>query len=429
MSIIQNKLSEKINPTFFQVYLSDKPNKLLKGGRSGTKSSAISQMLVEKMHRYPQANVICFRQKANSLRMSVYNQIVWALQDAGVSNEYKFRNNPMTILHKRTNTGFYFMGMDDPQKVKGIKIENGYLTDLWFEEADALRDHSEIDTVQDTFIREDLPNGELVNTWISYNPPRNQYHWINDWSEMLRYDDNWLVHHSTYLDDLRGYNSPQIIKKIENYKKHDYEYYRWQYLGEIIGLGSNVYNADTIQLIEELPDDPIVDVCLASDTGHQTSATAVSAFGITAGGKVILLDTYYYEPAGKRLKKAPSELSEDIFNFEQSLDYHIYKRTIDSAEGALRNQYRKDYNIGWHPVAKQKKHIMIDYTHDLLAQGRFYILNNDNNQVFLEQLRRYEWDEDTVTDDNPKPLKVDDHCCDVFQYFVTDNLRRLNLKR
>ncbi|MCK8669491.1 phage terminase large subunit, partial [Pseudomonas azerbaijanoccidens] len=112
---------------------------------------------------------------------------------------------------------------------------------------------------------------------------------------MLRYDDNWLVHHSTSLDDLRGYNSPQIIKKIENYKKHDYEYYRWQYLGEIIGLGSNVYNADTIQLIEELPDDPIVDVCLASDTGHQTSATAVSAFGITAGGKVILLDTYYYE--------------------------------------------------------------------------------------------------------------------------------------
>jgi phage terminase large subunit len=71
---------------------------------------------------------------------------------------------------------------------------------------------------------------------------------------------------------------------------------------------------------------------------------------------------------------------------------------------------------------------MIDYTHDLLAQGRFYVLNNQNNKVFLEQCKRYEWDEKTIHSDAPKPVKEEDHAPDCLQYFCTDNLRRLGLK-
>lgn len=430
MTTIVNKLSDKLNPTFFKVYLTNKPNKLLKGGRSGTKSSAISQILVEKKERYPDSNMICFRQKANSLRMSVYNQIVWALNEAGVADQYRFRSNPMTILHKTRKTGFYFMGMDDPQKVKSIKIEQGYLSDLWFEEADALRDFSEIDTVQDTFIRNELPDGMEVNTWVSYNPPRNQYHWINEWVDTLLANPDWYVHHSTYLDDLRGYNSQQLLRKIENYKANDPDYYRWQYLGEVIGYGSNVYNMSLINVIDELPSgDPIIDIAYSADIGHQTSATSVGTYGISAKGNVYRLNGYYYEPARKTVKKAPSELAEDVHEFIEGNGYPVYKYTIDSAEGGFRNQYYLDYGTRWHGVNKKQKHIMIDYTHDLIAQGRFFVLNNDSNQVFIEQMKRYEWDEDTLKTDNPQPIKEDDHSVDDFQYFVTDNLRRLNLKQ
>jgi phage terminase large subunit len=422
-------LYDRLNPTFYRLLLTDKPNKLTKGGRSGTKSSAISEILAQKKEVYPESNIICFRQKANSLKMSVYNQIMWALNEAGVADQYEFRSNPMTILHKKRRTGFYFMGMDDPQKVKSIKIENGFVSDLWFEEADALRGPEEIDTVQDTFIRNDLPHGLEVNTWVSYNPPRGQYHWINEWAAKLQSDPDWYVHHSTYLDDVRGYNSQQLLRKIENYKKNDYDYYRWQYLGEIIGFGSNVYNMSLFNLIDELPDDdPIVDVAYSADVGHQTSATIVGCFGITAKMNVILLDTWYYSPQGRVKKKAPSELSKEVYEFVKSKGYGVYKYTIDSAEGGFRNQYYLDYGTRWHGVAKKEKHIMIDYTHDLLAQGRFYVLNNKNNKVFLEQCKRYEWDEKTIHSDAPKPIKEEDHAPDCLQYFCTDNLRRLGLK-
>lgn len=423
-------LFERLNPTFYRLLLTDKPNKLAKGGRSGTKSSAISEILVQKKEIYPESNMICFRQKANSLKMSVYNQIMWALNEAGIADQYQFRTNPMTILHKERRTGFYFMGMDDPQKVKSIKIEKGYVTDLWFEEADALRGFEEIDTVQDTFIRNDLPHDLEVNTWVSYNPPRGQYHWINEWADSLRNNPDWYIHHSTYKDDLRGYNSQQLLRKIENYKKNDLDYYKWQYLGEVIGFGSNVYNMNLFNIIDELPaDDPIIDVTYNLDTGHQTSATALECWAITARNNVILLDTWYYSPQGKVNKKAPSELSEDIHEFIKKKGYGVYKYTIDSAEGGFRNQYYLDHGIRWNGVKKQQNHIMIDYTHDILAQGRVYVLNNENNQIFLEQAKRYEWDETTIHSDAPKPIAVEDDTVDAFIYFVVANLRRLGLKR
>ena len=422
-------LFDRLNPTFYRLLLAKQPNKVAKGGRSGTKSSAISEILVQKKEIYQDINIICFRQTANSLRMSVYNQIMWALNEAGIADQYDFRTNPMTILHKKRRTGFYFMGMDDPQKVKSIKLEKGFVSDLWFEEADALRGFSEIDTVQDTFIRNDLPHGLEVNTWVSYNPPRGQYHWINEWVDSLSNNEDWYIHHSTHLDDLRGYNSKQLKRKIENYKINDFEYYRWQYMGEVIGFGSNIYNMNLFNLIDELPeDDPIVDVAYSADIGHQTSATAVLCFGITAKRNVILLDTWYYSPERKVVKKAPSELSKDVNAFVTSKGYGVYKYTIDSAEGGFRNQYFLDYGVRWHGVAKKENHIMIDYTHDLLAQGRMYVLNNKNNQIFLEQAKRYEWDEKTIQSGAPKPIGVDDHSVDSFIYFVVDNLRRLGLK-
>ncbi|NMM61099.1 terminase large subunit, partial [Priestia megaterium] len=102
--------------------------------------------------------------------------------------------------------------------------------------------------------------------------------------------------------------------------------------------------------------------------------------------------------------------------------------TIDSAEGALRNQYMKDYGIQLHPIAKKKKVNMIENVQDLLAQGRFFMLRNSNNQIFYEEHKKYQWDADTLQSDDPKVVKEDDHTCDAFQYYVNDNLRKLNLK-
>ena len=59
--------------------------------------------------------------------------------------------------------------------------------------------------VEDTFIRQELPNGKEVKVYFTYNPPRNPYDWINEWVAEKASDPTYMIHHSTYLDDKLGF--------------------------------------------------------------------------------------------------------------------------------------------------------------------------------------------------------------------------------
>ena len=197
--------------------------------------------------------------------------------------------------------------------------------------------------------------------------------------------------------------------------------------------------------LEELPsNDRIIGLYYSADGGHSVSATTFGCYGLTAKGNVILLNTYYYSPAGRANKKPPSELSKDMNTFitktarqEHWQGARIMNRTIDSAEAAIRNQYYADYGQHLHPVAKKKQIDMIDYPTNLLAQGRFYYLKKpyaigmehaDSNDIFIEEHRKFSWNKKTLNTDTPKVIDVDDHTCDQFIYLCLDNARDFRLK-
>lgn len=425
-------IMDLMNRNFFSFWLNEKPHSILSGGRSSMKSSVISLKLVIDFLEDDDGNVVCLRKVAKYLSGSVYEQIKWAIYMLGVQDEFVFGKSPLVIMHKRTGTGFYFHGVDDPQKLKSMNIAKGYYMALWFEELAEFSGTEDIDIVEDTFIRQDLGNKE-VKVYYSYNPPRNPYSWVNTWKDSKAHDDEYFIHHSTYMDDEKGFLSKQMIRKIERYKENDIDYWKWMYGGLVIGMGDNVYNMNLFQPLKELPaDDPIILIDTSTDTGHQVSATTHGAFALTAKQNVILLDTYYYSPAGKVVKKAPSELSQEYYEWQQQVRGTYNKpfdvMTIDSAEGGLRNQLYLDYGIRMHPIAKKKKIEMIDTVHSLLASGRFYYLDTPNNQVFIEEHRKFSWDADSLKTANVKVVEVDDHTCDMFIYYCNDNARKLGLK-
>lgn len=58
-----------------------------------------------------------------------------------------------------------------------------------------------------------------------------------------------------------------MIRKIEKYKIHDLDYWRWMYDGEVIGLGDMVYNMNNFKKINQLPeDDDLILIDIAIDT-------------------------------------------------------------------------------------------------------------------------------------------------------------------
>lgn len=249
-----------------------------------------------------------------------------------------------------------------------------------------------------------------------------------------------------------------FIDEAERLKQYDEKRYRWIYLGEVIGIEGLIYNPDLFVVEDadyiEKNNLRILYVDFSIDCGHQTSATSCGAYGYASDGRWYRLDSYYYSPHEKARKKAPSELAQDLFDFRNKVcrKYNTMtdNETIDSAEGALRNQYFAMFGINLHPVNKGKdKEELIEYSQDFIDTGNYVILNNANNWIHIKELSNYMWKKDSIEKGKPIPDKEEkelagetyyntytndysyyyaDHSCDEFQYWVKDNLQKLGLE-
>ena len=429
------KISDNINPHFYKMWNTKKPYIIAKGGRGSFKSSVISLKLLTMMKKEiiqnHQANVVCIRENQSNLRDSVYRQIEMAMDWLDCRDEFQFKVNPLSIVHRRTGSAFYFYGANDPYKLKSNTVPN--IIAVWYEEAANMRSPEVFDQSNPTFIRHKSDYVDDVKVFYSYNPPRNAYAWINEWIEQCYQNEDYFIDTSTYLDDELGFTTPQQLRLIENYKKNDEEYYRWLYLGEVVGLGTNIYNMKLFHATDNVPPEQIKKLVFSCDTGYEVSATAYLCLAITYDNEVCLLDTYYYDPTKHSQKKAPSDLAKDLHEFEERnmqkyrIDY--VQRLADSATAdfALDNEFQKQYGIYFEHTHKKRKDAMIGYVQNFLATGKFFYLNTESNQIFLDEHKKYRWDENTMHDEIPKPIKEHDHTCDCLQYAILENRFDLNL--
>ncbi|CAH1853301.1 hypothetical protein LMG032447_00903 [Convivina praedatoris] len=429
---------DMINPHFAKLWRTDKPEVIAKGGRGSFKSSVISLKLVLMMLKLAgkgnKVNVICVRENANNLRDSIYNQILWAIDMVNSEGEFRTYASPLKIEHIASGSTFYFYGADNPRKLKSNTVGN--IIAVWYEEAANMKSFEVFDTANPTFIRQKPACVDNVKIFYSYNPPKNPYDWVNEWIDKKKLEQDVFIDHSTYLNDELGFTTNQQLRMIENYKANDYDYYRWLYLGEVVGLGTSIYDMDLfhqINSLDELPEnDHVVMLKFSADVGHSVSATTVSCYGITYQRRVVVLDTYYYSPVGQANKKSPSDLAPEIYEFinrmYQQYPFAITGMIMDSAEQALRNEYHKRYGVDWKNVRKLKNVDMIDRVQNVLAQGKvFYLPTKNNLKYFIPEHQKYQWEEKTLQSDDPKVIKVDDHTVDQFKYLVRESEQELGV--
>ncbi len=447
-----------IAPHFWHTFNSKKVNQIYEGGRNSTKTSMIAIKIVYNCLSNDNCSAVALRNHKIDLRKSVYKEIKRACKRLGLIEDVDYRatTSPMEIKFNNDNT-IYFAGGDDFEAVKGTIDEDKLIKIVWFEELTGFKDEETIEQIKATFTR---GNNDWFMALYSFNPPKNKFDWVNKWVDSKRDLKDYIIHHSDYRTVPEQWVGKIAIQEAETLKQNDEKRYRWIYLGEVIGLEGLIYNPDLIEYVDEDYIEKnkikILYIDFAIDSGHQTSATAVGCYGLGNDGYWYLLDTYYYSPHEKSVKKAPSELSKDIFDFEITMikKYHTVmdKETIDSAEGALRNQFFKDYGRRLHPVDKgTNKEQLIEYSQDFLARKKFRVINNDNNKIFKKENENYMWMKDSVEKGKPIPDKTEkaflssekyyntytrdfaysygDHTQDNFQYWIKDNLQKLGLKQ
>lgn len=249
--IITTPLSQCIGPAFYDLHWAIADGDCtyidLEGGRGSLKSSFASLEIVLGLMEDPLANAICYRKVGDTLRDSVYEQIMWAIDKLGVNHLWHCTVSPLKCRYKPTGQVILFKGLDKAKKSKSIKIAKGYFKFLWFEELDEFAGPEEIRTVQQSVLR----GGTKFFVFRSMNPPKSKTNWANKQMELDKLRSDTIVSHTTYHDAPAEWLGQQFIDDAEFLKETNPNAYEHEYEGKAVGTGTNVFDNIVSRRIED----------------------------------------------------------------------------------------------------------------------------------------------------------------------------------
>lgn len=334
------------------------------GGRASTKSSFISIVIVVLITIFPKLNALVVRKTAKTLRRSVFEQIVWAIDKLHLrytkerKTGFKIPKSevsalPITYIRKDgTKQQIIFAGCDDPEKIKSIKVSQGYFGILWVEEKTEFTP-ADLQNVRISALR----GGDTFYIFESYNPPSAARHWCN--REAATYDPNRVVINTTYLDIPPEWLGAAILHDIEQTKATNKRAYENIYLGLATGSGQNIF--ENVEL-REITDDEIKAfdfLYCGIDWGYYPDPFAFSVSSYNAPKQeLFIFDELYLNKRGnydafKDLTKHMEIAGLDIANDRITADSAEPKSIADfrswggNVRGAIKGIGSRDTSFKW----------------------------------------------------------------------------------
>lgn len=218
------------------------------GGRGSTKSSFISEKIIEILENNPRMCAVVLRKVKDTLKDSVYSQLEWAIDTlsetyVGLKDRWKLTKSPLEITNTVTGQKIYFRGADDYGKIKSLKPPKGmYIGITWYEEYDQFAGMEEIRKINQSLIR----GGEDFIQFYSYNTPASSMHFVN--VEKIIPKETRLVHLSDYRDVPKEWLGQAFIDEAEYLLSVNERLYQNEYLGLMTGTGGLVF--ENIELRE-----------------------------------------------------------------------------------------------------------------------------------------------------------------------------------
>lgn len=242
---------------------------VLNGGRSSSKSQVASESIVIgcMVHK---ASAVAMVKHANKIEERLVNTFRESIRYLGVEKWWKLRKSPFEYVlldksGKETTISIKFTGCDNAESLKSYKPRQGSFRYVWFEELTNFNGINEVNNIIQTMARGQGKHCVIM----TYNPPKSTSNWCNEeydapCGKILGYDSNTyteeiefelegnvqkikqIVHHSSYLDVIEAGHSDWLgltfIAQAEQAKKNNPTYYRWAYLGEVVGTEANVFS-------------------------------------------------------------------------------------------------------------------------------------------------------------------------------------------
>lgn len=148
--------------------------RVLKGGRGSKKSTTASfwfpYMMMKYWHTYGlKPCTLVIRRYYNTHRDSTFAQLKWAINRMGVSHLWKATKSPLELTYIPSGQKIMFRGLDDPQSITSIMVEDGHLCWVWWEEAFQCTNEEDFNKV-DMSIRGEMPEPLFKQHTFTFNP-------------------------------------------------------------------------------------------------------------------------------------------------------------------------------------------------------------------------------------------------------------------
>lgn len=236
----QIQIAKLISPSFDDVWWDIEEDLYthywLKGGRGSTKSSFWAIRVLIKLIQNPLSHACILRKVKDTLRDSVYSQLIWALSVLQLTPYFKCSTNPMQMTYIPTGQIIFFRGADDYGKIKSLNPPFGAINIIVFEEIDQFNGMDKIRNMLQSLLR----GCDTATVIYSYNPPKSANSWVN--KEILIPRPDRKVYHSTYLQVPKEWLGEVFINEAEELKRINPKAYAHEYLGEVVGTGGQVFD-------------------------------------------------------------------------------------------------------------------------------------------------------------------------------------------
>lgn len=228
-NIVQKNISKLIGKGYREFWNYPGRYRVVKGGRGSKKSTTSSFWFPYNMMKYYhnyglKPNTLVIRRHFNTHRQSTFAQIKWAINQLGVSHLWKCTVSPLEMTYLPSGQKIMFRGIDDPQSITSITVEEGHLCWVWWEEAFQVTNEDDFNKV-DLSIRGDMPKPLFKQHTITMNPWSDKI-WIKPRFFDAKGDINILAMTRNYdCNEFLGDDDRAIFEqmKIDNPRRYSIE--------------------------------------------------------------------------------------------------------------------------------------------------------------------------------------------------------------
>lgn len=384
------------------------------GGRGSTKSSYISEKIIELMENNPNMCAVVLRKVKDTLKDSVFAQLEWAIDTLsetypGLKERYKLTKSPLEITNTKTGQVIYFRGADDYGKIKSLKTpKDMYVGITWYEEFDQFAGMMEVRKINQSLIR----GGEDFIQFYSYNTPASSQHFVN--IEKIVPKDSRIVHLSDYRNVPKKWLGQAFIDEAEFLKETNEKLYRNEYLGEMTGVGGNVFENVELREITDKEIETFDYTYQGLDFGWFPDPLAWTKCSFNPSNRTLyIFDEFVVNKMSnadvwERLKEDKGVTENDLIIADSAEpksigDFKAYGALI---RGAEKGPGSVDYSMKW------------------LSSLSKIVIDQKRCPVSAQEFSTYEFEQDKDGNFISGYVDADNHCIDSIRYALNNIWRK-----